>query len=68
LFRVLGTVSAAMIVLGVFSPLDVGVIDTVNFFGYVLWSVWLIWLAIAVLRDARTPAVVPAARPAVLVN
>jgi hypothetical protein len=68
LFRVLGTVSAAMIVLGVFSPLDVGVIDTVNFFGYVMWSVWLIWLAVAVLRDARTPAVVPAARPAVLVN
>jgi hypothetical protein len=68
LFRVLGTVSAAMIVLGVLSPLDLGLIDTVNFFGYVLWSVWLIWLAVAVLRDARTPGMVPAARRAVLVN
>jgi hypothetical protein len=68
LFRALGTVSAAMIVLGVLSPLDIGLIDTVNFFGYVLWSVWLIWLAVAVLRDARTPAVVHGARPAVLVN
>jgi hypothetical protein len=59
-FKVLGTVSAAMILVGVFSPLDLALIDTVNFAGYVLWSVWLIWLAIAVLRSARTSAAVPA--------
>jgi hypothetical protein len=45
-----------MIVVGVFSPLDFAFIDTVNFAGYVLWSVWLVWLAIAVLRDTPTNA------------
>jgi Domain of unknown function (DUF4386) len=63
-FRTLGTVSAGMIVVGVFSPLDLAVIDKVNFAGYVLWSVWLIWLAIAVVRGVRTAAV-PSSRPAV---
>jgi Domain of unknown function (DUF4386) len=57
-FAALGTVSAIMIVLGVFSPLDLAIIDTVNFAGYVLWSIWLIWLAVAVIRDARTPVAV----------
>lgn len=66
MFAALGTVSAAMIFLGVFSPLDLGLIDTVNFFGYVLWSGWLIWLAIGILRDARTSSTAPAVRPAVL--
>ena len=62
IFKALGMVSAGMIVVGVFSPLDLAVIDTVNFFGYVLWSVWLIWLAVAVLkgrggvRSGRPPA------------
>jgi hypothetical protein len=65
-FAALGAVSAIMIVLGVFSPLDLAVIDTVNFAGYVLWSVWLIWLAVAVLRDARNSVTTPAVRPAVL--
>ena len=65
-FAVLGTVSATMIVLGVFSPLDLGVIDTVNFAGYVLWSVWLIWLAVAVLRSARTAGTTTVSRSAVL--
>jgi hypothetical protein len=59
-FTALGTVSAVMIVLGVFSPLDLALIDTVNFFGYVLWSVWLIWLAVAVLRSARNSGKTPA--------
>lgn len=66
IFRVLGTVSAAMIFVGVFSPLDLAVIDTVNFAGYVMWSIWLIWLAVAVVRGARTSAAVPASRRAVL--
>lgn len=52
-FTVIGALSATMIFLGVLSPLDLAVIDTVNFFGYVLWSVWLVWLAIGVLRGAR---------------
>jgi Domain of unknown function (DUF4386) len=63
-FKLLGTVSAAMIFVGVFSPLDLAVIDTVNFAGYVLWSVWLIWLAIAVVREGRKTVAARAARPA----
>jgi len=58
-FAALGTASAIMIVLGVFSPLDLAIIDTVNFAGYVLWSIWLIWLAGAVIRDGRKPVAVP---------
>jgi Domain of unknown function (DUF4386) len=62
-FATLGTVSGIMIVLGVFSPLDLALIDTVNFAGYVLWSVWLMWLAVAVLRDTRNETVHPARSP-----
>ena len=51
-FAGLGAVSAAMIFVGVFSPLGVGAIDTINFAGYVLWSVWLIWFAVALLRGS----------------
>ena len=65
-FAGLGTVSAIMILLGVLSPLDLAVIDTVNFAGYVLWSVWLIWLAVVVARSARSAAAAPVARSAVL--
>ncbi len=61
-FIALGTVSATMILLGVLSPLDLAVIDTVNFAGYVLWSVWLLWLAIVVLRGPRNVAAVSTAR------
>ncbi len=50
-FTVLGAVSAVLIVAGVLSPLGQPVIDTANFAGYVLWSVWLI--AFAVLLLAR---------------
>ena len=57
-FAALGTVSGTMILLGVLSPLDLAIIDTVNFAGYVLWSVWLIWLAVAVIRDGRSPVAV----------
>lgn len=49
-FAGLGAVSAAMIAIGVLSPLDLGLIDTVNFAGYVLWSVWLIWFAVRLVR------------------
>lgn len=57
-FAGLGAVSAAMIFVGVVSPLDIGAIDTINFGGYVLWSVWLIWLAVVLLRSRADPAVV----------
>jgi hypothetical protein len=55
-FQVLGAVSAALVVVGVLSPLDVPVIDTANFLGYVLWSVWLIAFGVVVLVHERRVA------------
>jgi hypothetical protein len=50
-FSILGAGSAVLILAGLLSPLDLPVIDTANFAGYVLWSVWLI--AFAVLLHMR---------------
>ena len=52
-FQVLGAVSAALVLAGVVSPLGLPVIDTANFFGYVLWSVWLIAFAVVILVHER---------------
>jgi hypothetical protein len=52
-FQALGTVSAALVLVGVLSPLGLPVIDTANFLGYVLWSVWLIVLAGVILVHER---------------
>jgi hypothetical protein len=49
----LGAVSAVLVLVGVLSPLGLPVIDAANFFGYVLWSVWLIALAVVVLVHER---------------
>jgi uncharacterized protein DUF4386 len=56
-FAVLGAASAGLVVAGVLSPLDLPVVDTANFLGYVLWSIWLIAFGVAILvreRRART--------------
>jgi hypothetical protein len=54
-FTGLGTVSAALVVVGVLSPLGLPVIDAANFIGYVLWSVWLIAFAVViVIRERRS--------------
>ena len=55
-FQVLGVVSAALVVAGVLSPLDLPVIDTANFLGYVLWSVWLIAFGVLLLVHERRVA------------
>jgi hypothetical protein len=55
-FQVLGVASAALVFAGVFSPLDVPVIDTANFLGYVLWSVWLTALGVLILVHERRTA------------
>ena len=55
-FRVWGTISAALIFLGVFVPLDVPGADEANFIGYVLWSLWLVALATLLIRGRLTPA------------
>jgi hypothetical protein len=64
-FTVLGTTSAVMILAGVLSPLDLPVIDTANFAGYVLWSVWLLALAaVVVRRPGARPSTAPVPRTA----
>jgi hypothetical protein len=52
-----GAVSAVLILDGVLSPLNVPVLDTANFVGYVLWSVWLVAFAVLLVRR---PAPAPA--------
>ena len=66
----LGLVSAGLVAVGVFLPLDLPVVDTANFFGYILWSVWLIALGVLILRRERaataarsTPGQAAAAEP-----
>jgi hypothetical protein len=61
-FQVLGLVSAALVLCGVVSPLGLPVIDTANFFGYVLWSLWLIAFGVVILlHERRAGALRPAA-------
>lgn len=55
--QVLGAAGAALVVVGVLSPLGLPVIDTANFVGYVLWSVWLIALAVVILVHERRATV-----------
>lgn len=50
-FAVLGAVSAALILAGVAAPWQVAGAQQANFAGYVLWSVWM--LALAVLWGRR---------------
>ena len=65
-FAVLGAASAGLVLAGVLSPLSLPVIDTANFLGYVLWSVWLIAFAVAILvRERRVAAARGAGRSAV---
>lgn len=49
------------------SPLDLPLVDTANFVGYVLWSLWLLaFAAVLILRHRRrsTVHVAPAAAAA----
>lgn len=60
-FVALGAVSAALVLLGVLSPLDLPLIDTANFAGYILWSLWLIAFAVVILVRQRRRSVAPVA-------
>jgi hypothetical protein len=62
-FAALGGVSAGLVFVGVFSPLELPVIDTANFLGYVLWSIWLIGFGVVLLVRERQPAPAAAATP-----
>jgi hypothetical protein len=63
-FQLLGAVSAGLVVVGVLSPLGLAVIDTANFLGYVLWSVWLIAFAVVIVVHERRRATWAAAASA----
>jgi hypothetical protein len=54
-FRVTGVLSALLIAAGALAKFDVQGADTVNFLGYLGWSVWLIAFAI-LLRQERVVA------------
>lgn len=55
-FRVAGTVSALLILAGVLTPLGLPIVDTANFAGYVLWSVWLVAFAVVLLVRPGAPS------------
>lgn len=55
----LGATSAARVLVGVLSPLELPVVDTATFIGYIICSVWLISLGVGILRHERRPAASP---------
>src|SRR4051794_37090844 len=56
-FRVLGFAAAALVLVGVVSPLDLPGVDAANFIGYILWSAWLIAFGVLMLlRERRVAA------------
>jgi len=57
-FTALGAGSAVLILAGLLSPLDLPLVDTANFAGYVLWSVWLIAFGVLLLRGPRAAGTV----------
>ncbi|MGK5115620.1 MULTISPECIES: hypothetical protein [unclassified Geodermatophilus] len=60
LFVALGAGSAVLVLAGVLSPLDLPLIDTANFVGYILWSLWLLaFAAVLVTRHRTTRAAGP---------
>jgi hypothetical protein len=52
-FTLLGYASAALIALGIFIPLGLPGADMANFIGYVVWSVWVIILAVKLLGGEK---------------
>ena len=62
-FVVLGGASAALVGVGVLSPLDLPVVDEANFIGYILYSVWLIAFGVVLLvRERRVAQTASGAR------
>jgi Domain of unknown function (DUF4386) len=55
-FLLLGGASAALVAVGVLSPLELPVVDEANFIGYVLYSVWLIAFGVVLLVRERRAA------------
>jgi hypothetical protein len=55
-FVALGAVSAALVLAGVLTPLGLPLVDTANFVGYVLWSIWLVAFAGVLATQQRRRA------------
>jgi hypothetical protein len=55
-FTLLGGAAAALVAVGVVSPLELPLVDEANFVGYVLYSVWLIAFGIVLLVHERRSA------------
>jgi hypothetical protein len=55
-FVALGGAAAALVAVGVLSPLELPVVDEANFVGYVLYSVWLIAFGVVLLVRERRAA------------
>ena len=53
-FTILGAGSAVLILAGVLTPLQLPLVDTANFVGYIAWSLWLVVFAVLILRQARS--------------
>jgi hypothetical protein len=53
-FTLLGGGSSVLILGGVLTPLQLPLVDTANFVGYVAWSLWLVVFAALILRQARS--------------
>jgi hypothetical protein len=63
-FTLLGYASAVLIALGIFVPLGLPGADMANFIGYVVWSVWVIILAVKLLTGEKPlPLVTPEPAP-----
>jgi hypothetical protein len=60
----IGIGSAVMISTGVVEPLGVPLVGLVNFVGYVVWSAWLVALAVVMLRQPSSRPHHPALAPA----
>jgi hypothetical protein len=58
-FQALGAASAGLVLVGVLSPLSLPLVDTANFLGYVLWSIWLITFAIVIVVRGRRASTSP---------
>lgn len=55
-FKVLGLAAAAMIAVGVLTPLGVPGTDLANFVGYIVWSIWMLAFATLVWRRTGQPS------------
>jgi hypothetical protein len=57
MFAVVGLVSAVLILSGLLVPLGVPGADSANFAGFLLWTAWIVWFGVLLLRGSlRAPA------------